>query len=104
MAKQSERCTDHVKHWPRLHSLRCSGRDWMLRLRFQRSFPRRGLGLVVWRQPKGLRNSVQWVGEWYTTGWGGEQHGRKNLGEGPYPQKRQGATVGEDEKRRGRLP
>ena len=46
-------------------------------------------------QPKGLRSSVPWAGEWYTTGWGGEHHSRGNPGEGPDLQEKQGAIVGE---------
>ena len=36
-AKQSDRGTDHLYHHPGYHSLRCSGRGWVLRLRLQRS-------------------------------------------------------------------
>ena len=62
---------------------------WALRLRLQRSVPGRGLGLAVWRQPKGIRSSVPQAGEWYAKGWGVESHSRGNLGEGPDPQERQ---------------
>jgi len=83
MEKQSERCTGHLNHRHRHHSLRHSGGGWALRLRLWRSVPGRGLGLVVWRQTKGLRSRVPLAGEWYTKGWGAESHGRGNLGEGP---------------------
>ena len=36
----------------------------MLRLRFQRSVLVRGLGLVVWRQPKRIRSSAPRAGKW----------------------------------------
>ena len=45
-AKQSERCTDHLNHQPRYHSLRCSDRGWALRLRLQRSVLGRELGMA----------------------------------------------------------
>ena len=45
--KQSESCIDHMHHWPRHHSLRCSGGGWVLRLRLWKSVLRKGLGLVV---------------------------------------------------------
>ena len=61
-AKQSESHTDHLYHLPGHHSLTCSGRGWVLRLRLQRSVPGRGLGLAVWRQPEGLGSSVPWTG------------------------------------------
>ena len=63
-AKQSESCTDHLHHWHRHHSLKPLGRGWVLRLRLRRSVLGRGLGLVVWRQPKGLRSRALWEGEW----------------------------------------
>ena len=54
----------------------------MLSLRLQRSVPRRGLGLVVWGQPEGLRSSAPRAGEQFTTGLGVESHSRGNWGEG----------------------
>ena len=57
---------------PGHHSLRCLGRGWELRLGHRRSVPGRGLGLVIWRQPKGLRSSVPQMGEQYT----GERYAR----------------------------
>ena len=104
MGKQNETRTDHLKYQHKHHSQRRSSRDWALRLRLQRSVPRRGLGLTVWRQPKGLRSRAPWEGEWYTKGWDVESHGRGNPGEGPDLQERKGAIVGEDERRRSRLP
>ena len=72
--KQSERSTDHLNHWCRHHSLRCLGGGWVLKLRLHRSVPRIRLGMVVWRQPKGLRNCTAGggsgmirAGEWKTT-------------------------------------
>ena len=47
-----------------------------------------------WRQPKGLGEVHCWLGEWYAKGWRVESHGRRNSGEGPDLQERQGATVG----------
>ena len=44
-AKESESHTDHLNHGPRHHSLRCSGRGWVLRLRLQRSVPREKTGV-----------------------------------------------------------
>ena len=44
IAKQSESRTDHLNHWPKLHSLRCLGGGWVLRLRLQRSVLGRELG------------------------------------------------------------
>ena len=67
-AKQSESCTDHLKHCPGHHSLRCLGKGWVLRPRLWRSVLGRRLGLAVWRQPKALGNSVPQVGEWYAKG------------------------------------
>ena len=84
-AKHSERGTDCLNHQPGLHNLRCSGGGLMLRLRIQRSVPGRGLGLVVWRQPKGLRIRAPQAGEQYAMGWGVEHHSRGKLGEGPGP-------------------
>ena len=105
MAKQSESHTDHVNHWLRHHSLRHLDGGWALRLRFWRSVPGRGLGLIAWGQPEGLRSSVSWVGEWCAMGWGVEHNGRGNLGEGSSPQERQGPIVGGGSKRRrGRPP
>ena len=52
-------CTTTPEH----HSLRCSGRGWVLRLRFWRSVPGRGLGLTTWRRPEGLESSSPWAGE-----------------------------------------
>ena len=63
-AKQSESRTDNLNHWPRHHSLRCSGRAWVLRLRLWRSGMGSGLVLTVWGQPWGLRSDVPWAGEW----------------------------------------
>ena len=40
---------------------------WALRLRIQRLVPGSGLGLVVWRQPKGRRSSILRAGEWSAT-------------------------------------
>ena len=62
-AKQRESHTDHLHHQPGHHSLRRSGGDWALRRRLQRSVPGRGLGLVVWRQPEGLRCGAPQAGE-----------------------------------------
>ena len=67
---------------------------WVLRLRLWRSLSGNRLGLMVWRQPKGLGSDFLLVGEWYAKGWGVKSHGRWNLGEGPDPQEMQGATVG----------
>ena len=99
MAKQHESHTYHLNHQPGHHSLRGLGRGWALR-----SVPGRGLGLAVWRQPKGLRSSAPWVGELYSMGWGVEHHGRGNPGEGPDLQERQHTIVGKVERKRGRLP
>ena len=104
MEKQSDSHTDHLKPRHRHHCLRCSGGGWALRLRLWRSVPRRGLGLEVSRQPKGLRSHAPWVEEWYAIGWGVESHGRGKLAEGPDPQERQGTIVGEDERRWGGPP
>ena len=60
--KQNESHTDHLNHWQRHHSLRRSGGGQALRLRLYRSVPGSGLGLVGWRQPKGLERDVLWVG------------------------------------------
>ena len=49
------------------HSLRHSGRGWVLRLRLWRSVPGKGLGLAVWREPEGLGGSTAQAGEWRTT-------------------------------------
>ena len=76
----------------------------VLRLRLWRLVLGRGLGLAVWGQPKGLRSSVPQAGEWCAMGWGGEHHGRGNLGEGLDLQERQGVIVGEGERRRGGPP
>ena len=67
-------------------------------IRLQRSVPGIGLGLVVWRQPKGLRSNAP------QEGWEGECHSRGNLGEGLDLQERQDAIVEEGERRRGRPP
>ena len=83
-----------MNHWHRHHSLRHAGGGWALRHRFQRSVPGSQLGLVVWRQPKGLRSGALWAGGWYAKGWEVESHSRGNPGEGPEPQKRPGAIVG----------
>ena len=80
-AKQSKNRTNHLNHWPGHHSLRSLGGGWALRLRLLRLVLGRGLGLAEWGQPEGVRSSVPWVGEQYTTGWGGEHHGRGNPGE-----------------------
>ena len=76
MEKQSEKPTDHLNHWHRHHSLRCSGRGWVLRFRLQRSVTKRGLGLAVWRQPKGKGVVCHRQGSGMDTGWGVESHGR----------------------------
>ena len=60
--------------------------------------PRRGVGIAIWGQPKGLRRTVPWVGEWWTLGGGVEHHGRGNPGEGLGPQEKQGTIVREDER------
>ena len=93
MTKKIESRTDHLNHWPGHHSLRCLGGDWALRLRLQRSVPRRALVLAVWRQSKGLRCSVPWAGELYITGWGAKRHGRGNPGEGLDLQERQASLL-----------
>ena len=102
-AKQSESCTDHLNHWPGCHILRCSLRGWALRLRLQRSVLGRGLGLAVWREPKGLRNSALQVGEWYAKGGEGKPQQREP--------RRRSRPAGEarchcweGKRRRGRLP
>ena len=77
--KQSEICTDHLNHWHRHHSLRCSGRDRALRLRLW-SVSGSRLGLAVWRQPKGLGSKHHAWGKRYAKGWGVESHDRGNLG------------------------
>ena len=59
------------------------GGGWALRLRLQRSVPRRGLGLAVSGQSEGLGSCVPWAGEQNTTA-------RGSLG----PQEKQGAIVG----------
>ena len=79
------------------YNLRHSGRGCVLRLRLCKSVPGRGLGLVVWRQPEG-------AGEWYTKGCGVEHHSQGNLGGGLGLQEKQATIVGEDKRRRGRLP
>ena len=61
---KSERRRDHLNHWHRRHSLRCSGGGWALRLMLWRSVPGSRLALVVWRQPKGLQSSMLRAGEW----------------------------------------
>ena len=71
--KQSESCTDHLHHHPGHHSLRCSGGDWALRLRLQRSVLGRGLGLALWRQPEGLGRSMPQAGEQNTTAGGTQE-------------------------------
>ena len=63
-AKYSESPTDHLRHRPGHHSQRRLGRGWLLRLRLRGSVPRRGLGLAMWGQPKGLGSGVPWAGEW----------------------------------------
>ena len=60
--------------------------------------------MAVWGQTKGLRIAVPQVGEWCTTGWGVECHSRGNPGESLGPQEKQGAIVGEGERRRDRQP
>ena len=45
--KQSENHTDDLQHFPGHHRLRCSEESWVMRLRLQKSVPRRGLGLAV---------------------------------------------------------
>lgn len=75
----------------------------MLRLRLQRSVLGRGLGLAVWGQPERLRSVVRWAGKHCAVGWGVERHDRGNLGGHLGPQEKQGAIVGEGE-RRGRPP
>ena len=55
---QSESHTNYLHNCPRQHSLRLSGGAWVLRLKLQRSVPGRGLRLVLWRQPEGLRSAV----------------------------------------------
>ena len=60
--------------------------------------------MVVWREPKGLRSNVPQVGEQYATGWVMESHGSGNPGEGLDLLERQVAIIGEDKRRRGRLP
>ena len=68
-AKQSESHTDRAYHHPQKPYLRgCA-----LRLRLWRSAPGRGLGLTVWRQPKGLGSSVPWAGEWSATAEGTQE-------------------------------
>ena len=77
----------------------------MLRFRLWRSVPRRGLGLVVWTQPKRLRSNVPWVGEQYAKDWGVETQCRGNPVECLDLQEREGTTtVGGDERRRGGMP
>ena len=57
--KQRDRHTQTIcTTTPRHHSLRCLGGGWALRFRLWRSVLERGPGLTVWRQPKGLENSV----------------------------------------------
>ena len=51
-------------------------------------------GLVVWRQPEGLRSSAPWAGQQYAKGWGREHQCRGNPVENPDPQERQGAMLG----------
>ena len=64
----------------------------------------RGLGLAVWRQPEGLGSGVLWAGEPNARGRGMERHRQGNREGGLGLQEKQGAIVGEGEKRRGRLP
>ena len=65
--RKRESHTDCWYHHPGHHNLRQSDRVWALRLRFQSSVPRRGLGLDVWRQPENLGSSVALSGEQITT-------------------------------------
>ena len=58
-AKQSERYTDPSAEQPRHHSLRHSGRDWVLRLRIWRSVPGRGVVQAGQREPVGLGAGCQ---------------------------------------------
>ena len=66
--------------------------------------PREKAGVGSVDRVKGLRSSVPWAGEWYAKGGGVESHNRGNPGEGLDLQERQGASVGEDKRRRGRVP
>ena len=54
----------------------------------------------MWGQPKGLRSSAQWAGEWYLMGWGVEHHNRGKQGEDPDPKGKQGAIVREGKRRK----
>ena len=77
--------------------MRRLGGGWALRLRLQWSVPRSELSLAVWRQPEGLGSSVPQAGEKNTTA-------EETLGGGLGQQEKQGAIVGEGERRRGGLP
>ena len=59
---------------------------------------------MVWTQPKGLKSSAPWACEWCAMGWGVEQCGRGNLGEGLGMQERQGEIIVEGKRRRGGPP
>ena len=97
-AKQSESSTDHLHHCLRHHSLRFSGGGWALRFRLWRSLTRRGLELAVQKQPAGLRSRVSWTGEQNSMACREECYSRGNVGN-LVPQEKQGATVGEGERR-----
>ena len=55
-------------------------------------------------QPKGVRSSAPWAGEWCATVWGVEHSIRGNPGEDLGLQERKGAIVREGERRRGGQP
>ena len=102
--KKCESHTDHLNHWPRLHSLRCLGRGWALIFRIQRSLLERKLSLAVWGQPKGFM-------EWLVMGrgavcfrLGSGMQWQREPGESLGLQEKQGAIVRDGERRRGILP
>ena len=56
-AKLKESQKDNQYHTaPRHHSLRCSGRDLVMKLRLHGTVTGRGLGLAMWRLPEGARD------------------------------------------------
>ena len=83
---------------PRHHSLGCLGGGWVWRLRLWRPVLGRALGLAMWRQPLGLGSGVPWAGKLNTTSWGAEHHSGGNP-RSLTLQEKQGAIIGEGERR-----
>ena len=57
-AKQTESHRDNWYHPLGHHSLRYTGRGWVVRLGLQRSVRGRELGLAVWKEHEGTRKCV----------------------------------------------